>query len=114
MYLDGANDAALQRETGLKRRNVYRLITERCLAQAEDGTLLGWRGALPYLRIKEYFRKDKPKIDKWGQGAAGALQWLFSSPGGTELEAKFRNQIIGKTRPLEATRRLIVPNPPKM
>lgn len=54
LYLDGATDAVLQKETGLKRRNVYRLVTERCLSQAEDGTIQGWRGALSHMRIKEY------------------------------------------------------------
>lgn len=30
LYLDGANEAQLLHETGLKRRNVYRIIVERC------------------------------------------------------------------------------------
>jgi len=105
LYLDGASDSIIQMETGLKLRNVYRLIKERCLAQAEDGTILGWRGALPHLRIKEYARQSKPIVNEWGQGAVGALQWLFSSTGGAEIEARFRQQILGKTRPLENSKR---------
>jgi len=105
LYLEGASDAVLQKETGLKRRNVYRLITARCLGQAKDGTIQGWRGALPHLRIKEYVRQSTPTVNEWGEGAVGSLQWLFSTPKGAEIEAKFREQILGKTRVLEATRR---------
>ena len=78
LYADGATDAMLRQETGLKRRNVYRLIADRCLQQADDGTMLGWRGALPFLRIKAYTRHAAPKVDRWGDGAVGALQWVFS------------------------------------
>jgi hypothetical protein len=47
MYIDGAHDDLLHQETGLKRRNVYRLIATRCLQQDEDGTLwLAWRIAI--------------------------------------------------------------------
>ncbi len=105
LYLDGANDAALQKATGLKRRNIYRLITQRCLSQAEDGSLLGWRGALRYFRIKEYTRSEMPVATNWGGGVAGALQWLFASPEGRAIEIRFRDQILGNTRALETTRR---------
>ncbi len=104
LYADGATDAMLREETGLKRRNVYRLIADRCMQQADDGTVLGWRGALPFFRIKAYTRYVAPKVDPWGDGAVGALQWLFSSPDGHQLEAKFRQQILGKTRALAAPR----------
>jgi hypothetical protein len=50
MYLDGATEAELKEATGLPRSNVYRIIVERCLATHADGTLMGWRGALPFLR----------------------------------------------------------------
>lgn len=105
LYLDGATDAELQQATGLKRRNVYRLITDRCLSQAEDGTIQGWRGALPHMRVKEYARKSMPTVNEWGEGAVGSLQWLFSTASGAEIEAKFRKQILEKTRALEAPKR---------
>jgi len=47
MYPAGASDAELKQFTGLPRSNVYRIITERCLAPNPDGTLMGWRGACP-------------------------------------------------------------------
>lgn len=104
LYFDGANDAMLHQETGLKRRNVYRLIAERCLQQAEDGTLMGWRGALPFFRIKEYTRHAPPKVSEWGDGAAGALQWFFSLPGGHDFETRFREHILSKGPSLAAAR----------
>ena len=104
LYLDGANDAHLFQETGLKRRNVYRLIVERCLLQSDDGTLLGWRGALPFHRTKQYTRHTPPKISEWGDGAVGALQWIFSSARGQDLEARFRRHILLKAPSLAAAK----------
>ncbi len=105
LYLDGASDQTLQQATGLKRRNVYRLIVERCLSQAEDGTVLGWRGALPFLRVKGYTRHAPLKVGRWGGGAVGALQWIFASPEGQALQERFHRKILGKTAALQAPRR---------
>lgn len=41
----------------------------RCLQQQDDGTLLDWRGALPFLRITPYTRQTAPAISPWGGGA---------------------------------------------
>jgi transposase InsO family protein len=106
MYLDGATEIELKDTTGLPRSNVYRLLVERCLATHADGTLMGWRGALPYVRLKEYQRKTPPQVKTpTGAGTVGALQWLFNSPGGSELETKFRNQILGKVPKLASAKR---------
>lgn len=96
LYLDGANESQLLHETGLKRRNVYRIIAERCLQQHDDGTLQGWRGALPFLHIKPYTRQTTLTINGWGGGAVGALQWIFASANGPDLETRFRQQILLK------------------
>ena len=69
LYLDGANEAQLLHETGLKRRNVYRIIVQRCLQQQDDGTFQGWRGTLPFLHIKLYTRQTPMAINDWGGGA---------------------------------------------
>jgi hypothetical protein len=91
MYLGGATEAELKEATGLARSNAYRLIVERCLATHADGTLMGWRGALPFLRIQGYRRKTPPRVRApTGAGTVGALQWLFESPGGAVLESRFR------------------------
>lgn len=106
MYLAGASDAELKQFTGLPRSNVYRIITERCLAPNPDGTLMGWRGALPFYRVMDYRRKSAPAVQSHtGAGTAGALQWLFESPGGAELEARFRKHILGKRPKLAAAKR---------
>jgi hypothetical protein len=96
LYLQGSSDAEIRREAGMSRQNVYRLIVQRCLLMHEDGNLQGWRGAKPFLRVKGYYRKTKPVADEAGAGAAGSLQWLFSSPEGRTLEGRFREQILAK------------------
>lgn len=106
MYLAGASDAELKHSTGLTRSNVYRIITDRCMAQNPDGTLMGWRGALPFYRVTSYRRQTAPAVrSQAGGGTVGALQWLFESPGGADLEARFRKHILGKLPKLAATRR---------
>ena len=106
MYLDGATESELKETTGLSRSNVYRFIVERCLATHTDGTLMGWRGALPFLRIQQYHRQTQPSIKvPTCAGTSGALQWLFESPGGAELEAKFRKEIVGKVPKLASSKR---------
>ena len=46
-YLEGASAAELKDACGFGLPHIYRLITERCLKQHPNGTLYGWRGALP-------------------------------------------------------------------
>lgn len=109
LYLDGAPEAAIRREAGMSRSNVYRLIVERCLLPHADGDLYGWRGALPYLRVVGYHRKTKPRAGENGAGSAGSLQWLFASPQGRELEQRLRKQILAKAEGLAGPGRLKQP-----
>lgn len=104
-YLEGASAAELKNDCGLGRSHIYRLITERCLKQHPDGSLYGWRGALPHHRVKAYTRSTPVKVGRWGGGAVGALQWVFESPHGQGLEAKFRHYILDLPALLEAPRR---------
>nr|WP_181726122.1 hypothetical protein [Polaromonas sp.] len=104
-YLQGASAAELRDACGFGLPHIYRLITERCLKQHPDGTLYGWRGALPHQRVKAYARSTPPSIGKWGGGAVGALQWVFESPEGKGLEAKFRSHILDTPGLLETPRR---------
>ncbi len=91
MYLSGASEAELTAATGIPRSNVYRIIVERCLSQHPDGTLMGWRGALPFFRVTGYSRKSAPKVLPSARGGAvGALRWLFESPGGVHQGAARR------------------------
>lgn len=105
LYFDGATEADIREACGFGRSHIYRLITERCLAQNPDGNVNGWRGALPHRRVKEWSRTTPLEVSDAGAGAAGALRWLFESPGGSDLEAKFRKQIIGKVPKLAAAMR---------
>jgi hypothetical protein len=104
-YLEGASATQLKSECGLGRSHIYRLITERCLKQHPDGNLYGWRGALPHQRVKTYTRSSPVKVGTWGAGAVGAMQWVFESPHGQGLEAKFRSHILDLPALLEAPRR---------
>lgn len=106
MYLAGASDADLMRDTGIALPTVHRLITRRCLAQHPDGTLMGWRGALPFYRVEPYTRANAPRIKTaTGRGSAGVMQWLFESPGGAALQARFDKKILGRAAKLASTKR---------
>lgn len=106
MYLAGASEVELKQATGLPRSNVYRIIVDRCLAQHPDGTLMGWRGVLPFFRVSNYRRTSVPRVRTvTGAGTVGSLQWLFDSPGGADLEVRFRHQILGQTPKLAAAKR---------
>ncbi len=105
LYFDGATEAAIREACGFGRSHICRLITERRLAQNPDGNANGWRGALPHRRVKEWSRATPLEISDAGAWAAGALQWLFESPGGSELEARFRKYILGRLPKLAAAKR---------
>lgn len=105
LYLDGASAEEIRQHTGEDRANTYRLIVSRCLQPHPDGELYGWRGALPFLRVKGYNRRAPPEADEVGAGTSGALQWLFASPEGRVLEQRFREQILKKETGLEGRRR---------
>lgn len=97
--------SAIRAACGFGRSHIYRLITARCLTQHPDGNVYGWRGALPHRRIKEWSRAAPLEIGAAGTGAAGALQWPVKSPGGAEIEARFRRQILGKAPKLASAKR---------
>lgn len=88
LYLGGATDADIRKKCGMSRSNVYRIIIKRCLLPHADGELYGWRGALPFERTDDYKRKTAITAGEGGSGTAGALQWLFASPEGRELEPR--------------------------
>jgi hypothetical protein len=105
LYVDGATGAEILSATGLSIPTVYKLLVNRCLLQHEDGTVMGWRGAIPHKRTSPYTRKTSIKVQPTGGGTSGALGWLFASPAGADLQVRFRKQILSRPRPLEGTRR---------
>jgi hypothetical protein len=106
LYLAGESATEIKRQSGFSRVQIYRLISERCTLTNEDGQLNGWRGLVPHLRIKPYVRTKPLTPDDWGRGTSGALQLLFSTPLGAELEIRFQKKILqqGKSRRLEGQR----------
>jgi len=105
LYLDGATGRQIIAECGFGLVQTYRLLTERCLKAHPDGRIQGWRGLLPYSRVKSYERNAPIKLDAWSGGAVGALQWVFESPPGSGFEALLRERILGQRSELEASRR---------
>lgn len=77
LYLSGARADAIKQAAGLTAKQAYRLIRERCLEIHRDGRPYGWRGLLPYYRIKPYKRQKKIHVDQFGAGAAGAMQTVL-------------------------------------
>lgn len=105
LFFSDAEEREIKAACNFSRSQIYRLITERCLAQNDDGQLNGWRGALPHARMKAWVRETAPDVKPDGSGSTGALTWLFASPEGAELERRFRNRILAKPGGLESGRR---------
>ncbi|MBT9494388.1 MAG: hypothetical protein IV107_19035 [Paucibacter sp.] len=57
------------------------------------------------MRVKQWSRGSPFEPGDANAGTAGALQWLFDSPVGTDLAAKFRKQILGRVPKLASAKR---------
>lgn len=95
-YLQGASDAELKRCFSLSLKRVYCLITTRCLKIHPDGSIYGWRGLVPNLRIEPYTRKHKVVVDPKGRGASGAMQSLLDL--NPDLRKAFDKRILAVPR----------------
>ncbi|WP_254615010.1 hypothetical protein [Burkholderia pyrrocinia] len=87
MYLSNASSESIKQATALSAKQAYRLISERCLETHEDGREFGWRGLIPYERMKPYRRIHRIRVDNYGGGAVGALQTLLDAH--PEIRAAF-------------------------
>lgn len=96
-FFRGASAQEIKEISGYSRTQIYRLITERCLAVYKDGLPAGWRGLKPHERLVPYTRTAPLAVDPWGAGAAGALQLLFATKGGHDLRTRFEKRILFKT-----------------
>ncbi|WP_254067839.1 hypothetical protein [Burkholderia sp. L27(2015)] len=98
LYLSGTSEEAIKRVTSLGAKHAYRLIRERCLETHSDGRPYGWRGIVPWLRLKPYRRRIKVHIDRFGSGGAGALQALLDCHPDLQqaFEARIRTSYSGK------------------
>lgn len=79
LYLQGSQAEEIKRKTGLGAKQAYRLIRERCLETHSDGQPYGWRALVPYVRIQPYKRRTKVRIDRFGNGGAGAMETLLDT-----------------------------------
>lgn len=67
--------AEIEIQTGLQRRAIYRILA-RCVSKHADGRIYGFRAALPYARLKQYERANRPdRADEFG--LAGAFGFLL-------------------------------------
>ncbi|WP_354687530.1 hypothetical protein [Cupriavidus necator] len=92
LYLSGATADTIKRLTSLGAKQAYRLIRERCLETHPDGRPYGWRGLVPWTRIKHYRRHRKIHVSQFGGGAVGALQALLDAQ--PELRQAFEARIL--------------------
>ncbi|MCW3503605.1 hypothetical protein [Burkholderia cenocepacia] len=92
MYLSNASSESIKRATSLSAKHAYRLISERCLETHQDGRAFGWRGLVPYERIRPYRRIHRIRVNNYGGGAAGAMQTLLDA--NPELRAAFDDRIL--------------------
>jgi len=90
MACDGSSDKAIKRKCGIGLKQTTRLIKERCVVLHEDGQIYGFRGLVPYDRIRPYTRTKPVKIDAFGRGGAGALRSLL------ELDPEFKRELDKK------------------
>lgn len=98
LYLSGATTCVLKQQTSLGAKQAYRLIRERCLETHPDGRPYGWRGLVPWFRVKPYRRRVKIEVDQFGKGAVGAMQALLDChPDLREaFDARIRAGVSGK------------------
>lgn len=97
MYVSGHPANEIMTDTGIRTDNLVVLIRDRCLATHEDGRIYGFRGLLPYLRVKRYLRTSRvPSEINCGGDAAGAFSQLFRRF--PELHQKLDDRILKRKR----------------
>jgi hypothetical protein len=92
LYLEGATDKVIFENTGIGKKQTYRLIRERCIQPHPDGRVFGWRGLIKHYRINLPHRKKKIIVDNWGGGAVGALKSAMENF--PDLKAKFEKRVL--------------------
>lgn len=92
LYLQGVSEKQIRETCCIKKSQVYRLITERCIIFHPDGRPYGWRALLKHTHIHEYIRKTPITVDNWGLGASGALQIVFDKY--PEIRRGFEREIL--------------------
>ena len=104
LHLAGVSFEQIKKMTTLSKRQIYRLLKERCLEIHPDGQVYGWRGLLPFMRINSYTRRTKIKVTQFGHGAAGALQSLLSAHPEVREAFNTRIQDVSLSNKLKGTK----------
>jgi hypothetical protein len=99
MYLHGESEESIRKTCGIGLKQVYRLITERCLQTHPDGLIYGWRGLVRNVRIQPYKRKARLLVDSFGRGAAGAMNTILDLH--PDLRSAFEKRILTNAKPEE-------------
>lgn len=95
----GLTMRAIQVQTGVDPKTVYR-VTSRCLSKHPDGQIFGFRGAIPYARLKAYERVHSinAAASAQGVGLSGAFGLLLEQYPTIEQyllkQAKLRHKAI--------------------
>ncbi|MGA8056292.1 MAG: integrase, partial [Burkholderiales bacterium] len=78
-FLDGKSIARVEKGFGIDRRQIYHLL-KRCVAKHADGRVFGFRGLLPFVRVRGYVRRAPvaTRTRRSKAGAAGAMSALLS------------------------------------
>jgi putative transposase len=77
VFVEEPNTSLLEihRRTGVHPRALYRLLY-RCLSKHDDGRIYGFRGAIPYVRLKQYERNQPVSASQTNGGLSGAFNHL--------------------------------------
>lgn len=92
MYLRGDSNEAIKQKAGVTAKQIYRLISERCLETHADGQVFGWRGLVYFARVQPYRRTKRVAVRNDGYGAVGAMTLLLERE--PQLAKAFRKRIL--------------------
>lgn len=97
LYVGGETVRDIEKQTGINSSQLYGLL-DRCLKQAEDGQIFGFRGLLKHHRTGTYSRTANlsPHCSVTGKGFAGAFALLLERYPclASWLQQKIRERVV--------------------
>lgn len=104
-YFSGEPLGAIEDRLGVKRATIGWFVN-RCISPHPDGRIQGYRGLIPYSRVKNYVRVKPPKARSDRGGLVGAFQQLLGRYpsllgiierhiAGGELHLSANNRLVG-------------------
>lgn len=76
-YFRGEPLSAIEERLGVKRATISWFVN-RCISPHTDGRVQGFRGLIPYSRVKDYVRVKPPKAQSDHGGLVGAFHQLLA------------------------------------